>query len=364
MIQPENWNQLIKALPGANFLQTLEWAAVKAPVGWKREEFAWRDDNGRVVAAAQLLIRSTRLLKVGPRISIGYIPRGPLLDWQDRALAARVIADLERTSMERGLVFLKIDPEIPLAPGDTSGSAAINPQSNEILRDLTARGWKFSPEQIQFKNTMLIDLSGDESAWLARMKQKTRYNLRLAQKSGVVVRKASEIDLPLMYQMFAETAHRDGFVIRPQSYYVDVWSRFLQAGMAEGLIADYAGQPIAGLVLLYFGERAWFVYGMSTGKHREKMPNYLLQWEAMRTAREKGCRSYDLWGAPDTQDESDPMFGVFRFKEGLGADLVRTIGAWDYPIQPFLYRVYHQVIPRVLSITRSFRRKQLEQEVL
>jgi len=97
---------------------------------------------------------------------------------------------------------------------------------------------------------------------------------------------------------------------------------------------------------------------------REKMPNYLLQWEAMRSAREKGCTVYDLWGAPDTFDPNDPMYGVYRFKEGLGAEVVRTVGAWDYPVSSFLYFVYQQVIPRLLNVTRLIRRKQLKQEVL
>ena len=97
---------------------------------------------------------------------------------------------------------------------------------------------------------------------------------------------------------------------------------------------------------------------------REKMPNYLLQWEAMRAARQKGCLIYDLWGAPDKFESTDPMFGVYRFKEGLGAEAVRTIGAWDYPVRPFLFFTYHQLLPRLLNITRSIRRRQLKQESL
>lgn len=357
------WNQTISGLPGANFMQTVEWAAVKAQVGWRREELTWQNDNGEVIAAAQLLTRSTRLLRIGPRVSIGYIPRGPLLDWSDHDLVTMVLADLEKTAMQRGLVFLKIDPEVPLGELKPDESMLeVHPGEN-LLAVLDDRGWRFSPDQVQFRNTMVLSLQGDESTWLARMKQKSRYNLRLAQKSGVLVRKASSEDLPLLYQMFVETANRDGFIIRPETYYLDVWRQFMRAGMADGLIAEYAGMPIAGLVLIYFGARAWFVYGMSTAQHRDKMPNYLLQWEAMRLARAKGCQLYDLWGAPDTLDESDPMFGVYRFKEGMGAKLLRTIGAWDFPVQPFLYRVYHQLIPRLLSVTRFLRKKQLMQEV-
>lgn len=356
----EPWNVLIEKLPCANFLQTLQWAEVKEQVGWKREELLWRDDDGSVVAAAQLLIRSTRLLRFGPLISIGYIPRGPLMPWQDEGLTARVLNKLEEVAHQKKLVFLKVDPEVTyVTDGDADDITARNPATAA----LHLRGWRYSPEQIQFKNTMLLDLSGDEKSWLARMKPKTRYNLRLAQKNGVTVRNASLEDIPLLYKMFAETANRDGFVIRPEAYYTDVWTRFMNADMAQGLVAEVAGVPIAGLVFFYFGTRAWFVYGMSTGQHRDKMPNYLLQWEAMLSAYKKGCTVYDLWGAPDKFDESDSLYGVYRFKEGFGAEISRTIGAWDFPVNHILYRVYHQVIPRVLSITRFFRRKQMQQEV-
>jgi lipid II:glycine glycyltransferase (peptidoglycan interpeptide bridge formation enzyme) len=164
--------------------------------------------------------------------------------------------------------------------------------------------------------------------------------------------------------MYAGTASRDGFIIRPEDYYLDVWSRFMKAGMAEGLIAEFEGQPLAGLVYFFLGPRAWYVYGMSRNLYREKMPNYLLQWEAMKAAKEKGCQVYDLWGAPDTITDTDPMFGVYRFKEGLGAHLFRTIGAWDYPVNSMLYFTYHQVIPRILNITRFIRRRQIRQETL
>ena len=92
---------------------------------------------------------------------------------------------------------------------------------------------------------------------------------------------------------------------------------------------------------------------MSREAHREKMPNYLLQWEAMQRAKAAGCQFYDLWGAPDVFNESDSMWGVFRFKQGLGGQVVRTLGAWDYTPRPFWYKMYSEVIPRVLDVMRS-----------
>jgi peptidoglycan pentaglycine glycine transferase (the first glycine) len=195
------------------------------------------------------------------------------------------------------------------------------------------------------------------------MKPKTRYNIRLAERKGVTVRPAALDELPLLYRMYAETSLRDGFVIRSEDYYLLVWQTFMEKGLAVPLLAEVAGQPVAGLVLFMFSDMAWYLYGMSTGDHREKMPNHLLQWEAMRIARQRGCVYYDLWGAPNVFDESDSMWGVYRFKEGLGGEVVRTIGAWDFLSGRTRYTLFMRVLPRILDLMRRRRKASTRQEV-
>jgi lipid II:glycine glycyltransferase (peptidoglycan interpeptide bridge formation enzyme) len=121
----------------------------------------------------------------------------------------------------------------------------------------------------------------------------------------------------------------------------------------EPLIAEVDGRPVAAILVFYFAGRAYYVYGMSRSAHREKMPAYLLQWEAMKRARAKGCTKYDLWGAPEVFDETDSMWGVYRFKEGLGGQVVRTLGAWDYAPSALWYKMYSDVMPRLLDVMRS-----------
>jgi lipid II:glycine glycyltransferase (peptidoglycan interpeptide bridge formation enzyme) len=238
-----------------------------------------------------------------------------------------------------------------------------NETGRSVESDLKARGWQFSDSQVQFRNTVWLDLSGSEEELLGRMKQKTRYNLHLAERKGVCLRTTSLTDLPILYKMYAETSVRDGFVIRPESYYQKVWETFIQGQMAEGLIAEVDGEPVGGLILFHFAGKAWYLYGMSRQVHREKMPNYLLQWEAMRRAKSLGCTYYDLWGAPDIFDETDPMWGVFRFKEGLGGKVIRSLGAWDYSPRPIYYSLYTRVLPRLLDLMRRRGKARTRQEV-
>ena len=197
---------------------------------------------------------------------------------------------------------------------------------------------------------------------LARMKQKTRYNIRLADKKGVRVRAAGTADLAQLYRMYAETSVRDGFVIRGEDYYQTVWKTFHTGSInqpsttvpfSEPLIAEVDGQPVAAISLFYFAGHAYYIYGMSRDAHREKMPNHLLQWEAMRRAKTLGCRDYNLWGAPNEFNEYDDLWGVFRFKEGLGGSVDRTIGAWDFPANRIMYKLYTQILPRILAMMRS-----------
>jgi lipid II:glycine glycyltransferase (peptidoglycan interpeptide bridge formation enzyme) len=283
-----------------------------------------------------------------------YAPRGPLLDWSDAELASRVMRDLGSFAKREGAIFIKIDPDLPLGWGVTGEETAQdNPFGLEIQKKLTSQGWVFSGEQIQFRNTVSVDLDADEEDLLMRMKSKTRYNIRLAEKRGVRIRNGSTADIDLLNAIYAHTAVRDDFLIRNKAYYQAVWQTFFEAGLAEPLIAEVDNQPVGGVILFRFGGRAWYFYGMSLDEHREKMFNYALQWEAMRRAKASGCHSYDLWGAPDEFNDEDPLWGVYRFKDGFGGQVVRTLGAYDFAVRPLLYRLYSQILPKILGWMRQ-----------
>ncbi|HID88145.1 MAG TPA: peptidoglycan bridge formation glycyltransferase FemA/FemB family protein, partial [Anaerolineae bacterium] len=257
----QRWNGALEGLPNAHVLQTWEWGAFKERHGWRTERWLWvKGDSPR--AAALVLSRP-----LGPwTAGVMYVPKGPILDYGDAALLASVLSDLEGLARERGAVFLKIDPDVR---GDT-------PMGREVTALLQRRGWRYSPEQVQFRNTLLLDLTGSLDEILARMKSKWRYNIRLAVRRGVTVRPGGLTDLPLLYEMYRETSLRNRFVIRPEAYYRDAWGSFIEAGLAQPLIAEVEGEPVAMVILYRFARRAWYMYGASRSLHREKMPNHLL----------------------------------------------------------------------------------------
>jgi lipid II:glycine glycyltransferase (peptidoglycan interpeptide bridge formation enzyme) len=168
----------------------------------------------------------------------------------------------------------------------------------------------------------------------------------------VTVRAATLADLPILYNLYRMTGERDHFLTRPPDYYKLAWQAFMEAGLAHPLIAEAEGKAIAHVILFHFGRTCWYMYGASSNEERDRMPNYLLQWEAMRWAKAQGYSTYDMWGAPNEFNESDSMWGVYEFKRGFRGMVTRTIGAWDYaPFVP-LYLAYSQVWPRVLRWMR------------
>jgi lipid II:glycine glycyltransferase (peptidoglycan interpeptide bridge formation enzyme) len=207
--------------------------------------------------------------------------------------------------------------------------------------------WSLSPHNIQPPRTITLDILGSEDDILARMKQKTRYNVRLAEKKGVTVRAWDDLDG--FHQMMQVTGGRDGFGVHSLEYYRRAYALFHPTGMAELLVAEYEGQPLAALMAFARGRRAWYVYGASNDQERNRMPTYLLQWEAIRWAKSHGCTGYDLWGVPD-EDEAkleaefesrhDGLWGVYRFKRGFGGKLKRAAQALDRVYNLLLYKLY------------------------
>ncbi|MBN1218509.1 MAG: peptidoglycan bridge formation glycyltransferase FemA/FemB family protein [Anaerolineae bacterium] len=347
----DTWDRALISLPNAHPLQTWDWGEFKSHWGWTVQRRLWLKQDAPV-AAAQIL---QRRIPYTPWNFL-YIPKGPALDYTDVELTDSILADLERYARQVHSLFIKIDPDVPRQFGEPQLNQPPLPAGQAVLDLLTRRGWTFSSEQIQFRNTVVIDLTPSPDDLLAAMKSKWRYNIRLAERKGVSIRPGSIQDLGIFYRMYAETATRDGFLIRPEAYYRDVWQCFLEAGRAEMLLAVVEKEIAAGLVLFVCGQTAWYMYGASTGQHRPLMPNYLLQWAAMRRAKERGCTRYDLWGAPDVFDETDGMWGVYRFKQGFGGQVVQGLGAFDYPANKPFYWAFTAALPRLRKLMRRLRR--------
>jgi peptidoglycan pentaglycine glycine transferase (the first glycine) len=312
------WDQFLSQYPNAHILQTSTWGELKSVFGW---------DATRLVVGTSGVQILFRRIPLGYHIA--YIAKGPVGDDWEAILPA-----IDSLCRSRRSIFLKVEPDIWEKGSDSD-------------KEQTPPGFYMSSHSIQPPRTLVVDLRGDEGAILGRMKQKTRYNVRLALKRGIIVRPTA--DIQLFYDIVRVTSERDQFGVHSLAYYQKCYDIFHPRGECELFIAEYDGQPLAGLMVFAHGGRAWYFYGASSNQFRELMPTYLLQWEAMRWAKNQGCEEYDLWGVPDADiddleenftSRSDGLWGVYRFKRGFGGKLQRAMGPWDRVYMPTIYKLY------------------------
>jgi len=339
----------VTASPWGHVLQSSQWGQLKERFGWQVARLAV-EDRGQWLAGAQVLFRP-----LGPR-TIAYVPKGPIIDWADAEVTQTLLEALHRLCRQRRAILLKLEPDLADDRSAETSSSSVETRSRRsptLAQRLTELGFRPSPQSIQPQCTILLDLAPDPEDILARMKSKTRYNIRLAARKGVTVREGTAEDLSGFYRLMQATGERDGFGIHSQAYYQTAHQLFVPQDLAKLFLATFEDKILAGIMAFAFGQRAWYMYGASSDEHRNLMPNYLTQWEAIKWAKERGCLTYDLWGIPDEEEEvlereflkrSDGLWGVYRFKRGFGGQVVHYLGAYDYVYSPLLYRLYDKLV--------------------
>ena len=294
------------------------------PGGDFKSKFGWEARHVKAEnCGAQILFR-----KLPFGFHIAYIPRGPVGKYWHQ-----LWPEVDLLCHSRKTIMMIIEPD----QWEPHPEADLFSHMDEYV---------IEEHTIQPRRTILVDLSLDEEHILAEMKQKTRYNIRLAEKKGVEVSESN--DIASFYTMMQTTAERDGFSLHSLAYYEEVYAAFAPLGQCVLLQASFEGKPLAALIAFAYQDTAAYFYGASTNEERQRMPTYLLQWEAMRWAKRKGCIHYDLWGVPDHDKEyleehfaerNDGLWGVYRFKRGFGGRLLRTTPAAVRVYRPLMYRL-------------------------
>jgi len=328
-LQPDTpasiWNRQLEEQRG-HLLQTWEWGEFKQKHGWSADRIRVESPDG--VGMAQILFRAK-----GP-VSLGYIPRGPVITGNVGAVWPQLRAAIDRSSRAHHTITTIIEPDQPLALATTFRQAGV----------------VAGPAHIQPGRTVKIELQ-DDGALLSQMHQKTRYNVRLAGRRGVTVTQeaVTEESIDRFYKLMTDTADRNEFGIHSRDYYADFLRVF--GDRACLLFAHTEGHIASTLVAARFGHEAVYMYGASSTVHRAHGAAFLMQYEAMRWARGEGSKIYDLWGIPEKDPDSpvdgtetgaagtkgDDWRGLYRFKTGFGGSIV------CYP--PSIERRYVPVVP-------------------
>jgi len=335
-LEDDAWDAFLAATPGGHHTQTSRWARLKALAGWRPARVIARCD-GTIVAGAQMLMRTLR--GVG---GVAYVQQAPLAAVWSPTLMRELIAALHRLARSCRIHYLSLQA----------------PATNPCCEHLTLMGFRPSPNSPWDRATTRIDLSSEPEAILARMKSNTRYNIRLAQRQGIVVREGSESDLATLYQLLSATARRQGFEPEPEPYLRCLWELFGPPGQARIFLSEYEGESLSAALIIAFGDTVLYKRSGWHGNTGRLRPNELLQWTVINWAKANGYRYYDFEGIDleaahavlKGEDIPESVRQSARgFKLGFGGEIVLFPETYEYFYNPIVRHLYDAIKPQINS---------------
>lgn len=301
----------------SHIIQSWEWGEFRKKTGVIVRRFG-EFKGDKLVSAWQVTFHKVPYLP----FKIGYLPKG--------GVPTRAMVDsLSLIGNQEKAAFIKVEPNVTV-------------DSSQLTVDrLKKIGLVKAKKALFTKYNFIIDLTKTEDKLLEGMHQKTRYNIRVAQKKGVeVYESVKDQDFEIYLKLYFETTRRQGYFGHTPHYHRLAWQILKEAGMARLLIAKYQKRPLVAWMLFSFDDTLYYPYGGSSNEFREVMASNLVAWEAIRLGKKLGLKTFDLWGAlgPDA-DPKDPWHGFHRFKAGYGPKHVEYIGSYDLVLKPTLYEV-------------------------
>lgn len=325
--------EFLNTHPKSHFLQSPEWAKLKS--SWIHEMIIVRDDNNKIKGTMSVLIRKTPLFGR----SIMYAGRGFVCDIDDKDTLEKLTIEAKKLAKKYKAFIFRMDPDIPV-------------DNKDFLNLMLSLGYKEKQniksidDVIQPKYVMRLNIKDHtEDSLIATFHSKTRYNIRLSIKKGVIIREGTtDEDIEIFHKIMKETGSRDDFFIRDSSYFKKLYE-CLGKEHVKILIAEHEGTPIAVAMPVLYGDKVWYLYGGSSNQYRNLMATYLVQWEMIKWGLENKCSIYDFRGITGYWDENSPQYGVYKFKKGFNGDEVEFVNE--------LYMVFNPVINTIWKIAEK-----------
>lgn len=316
------FEDFVQSHPKGHFAQSYAWSKQKPLWTWKA--IVCRGQDGKIKGAMSVLIRRVTKLPY----TMMYCCRGPVCDLDDHETLTELVDAAKQLAKEYKSYVLKIDPDVP-----SSHTEFVDFMHGLGFRSKSG-GKGFEAIQPQYVFRLNVEGKTNEEL-MANFHQKWRYNIRLAYRKGVEIKICGKEMVPAFAELMLVTGVRDGFVTRNADYFANMLDNLGEH--ARLYMAFYEGQPIAGTLAIWYGDKVWYLYGASSNEHRNLMPNYALQWEMIQWATEKGCRIYDFRGVPGLVPEDHPLYGLVRFKQGFGGEYTEFVSEMDLVLKPVIY---------------------------
>ena len=317
------YEAFVQSHPKGNFAQSYLWGKQK-PM-WQWDAIAVRGEDGAI--RGSLAVMTRKVPGIGRTLMYGC--RGPVCDLDDRETFSQLLDGAKALAKKYKSYVIKIDPDVP------SSNTAFSSMLQSFGFRAKEGGKNF--EAIQPRYVFRLNVEGKtEEKLLANFHQKWRYNIRLAERKGVTVRICGKEMVPAFSDLMLTTGVRDGFVTRKPEYFAAMLDNLGEHARLY-MAFDPNDTPIAGTLAIHYGDKVWYLYGASSNEHRNLMPNYLLQWRMIQWAVETNCRIYDFRGVSGDVSEDNPLYGLFRFKQGFGGDFTEFVGEMDLVLSPVIY---------------------------
>lgn len=334
--EPE-WDAFVAATEGGHHAQTSRWGEVQSRRGWDVTRLLTSDDGGRMSGGVQVLTRRVRGLG-----RVGYIDRGPLLADFDPRSSRAATEMLQGFARDNGVTLLVVQPP---------------DNAHELHRVMRSAGLGPSHIKTSLAATTRLDLTLGPDELMARMKSKTRYNIRLGKRSGITVRVGERADVRTFHEMLVQTADRQGFIANSRSYLEDLFDTLGRE--CRIFIAEYEGRPIAGMLALTFGDTIVYKRGAWSGEEGKRRPNEVMHWEAISWGIDNGYRWYDFDGIEPSAASAvldgdripgDAIQSVTRFKLGFGGDVLLLPETSTYLPNRIVRFAHDRVYSRVADV--------------
>ncbi|MDD5508340.1 MAG: peptidoglycan bridge formation glycyltransferase FemA/FemB family protein [Bacteroidales bacterium] len=341
--------------------QTAFWSLVKKKIGQESLALNFKSPKSSLFTNANSddNIHSDVLViiqQLNNNDSIAYVPYGPELEPGNefQGVFLEELSECLRSFLPKNCFMIRYDLcwEVFWAEDrtffDPQGNLIGEPsvRSQEMRLNFNTIRWNLRKAQSNIlpTNTLYLDLQPDLDTIMGRIKPKTRYNIRLSQRKGVVVRIADLADLGIWYDLYKETAIRNGIYLNDIKYFEAILTTKADKTKSPAevfyLIAESNHKPLAAMFLIISGNRGSYLYGASSSSNRNYMATYALQWEAIKISKEKGCREYDMFGISPNKNITHPLYGLYKFKMGFGGEIFHSLGCWDYPFDAAKYNIF------------------------
>lgn len=319
IINKADWEKFVLSNIEANFLNSWNWGEFHKNLGKRVKRVGFYQEEKLVGVMLCIIEKAKRAIYL-------TVPGGPLIDWGDKNLIDVFRKTVSEIANEYNCSFVRVRPQI------------LENEKNDNL--FSQMDFKKAPMHLHAELTRQLDLNKSEDQLLSEMRKTTRYEIKQAIKLGIKITSSTNVDdIDNFYDLQKETAKRQGFIEFDKKFLKEQFSVFVKDNQVV-LYTAYLGKlKLAQAFIIFYGEEADYHYGASTLDGRIYPGAYLIQWEAIKEAKMRGIKRYNLWGVAPEGKVSHRFYGVSVFKRGFGGEDVEFLHARDLIVNPLSYKV-------------------------